>query len=660
MWTKAVVTANAPNSPNAVWSVGIGDNNGNIYHPLAFGIGQSLSCGPYTLAPGEVLVVSIVGGGAADNIKGTLFGLQDVDPTDLTMDTAVGSSSSVIINGGTVTVTVTGTVPVSIAGTVNIAGAVTVSGAVTVTSGTVSISGTVTIAGAVTVTSGTVSISGTVTVAGSVSISSGTVSISGTVNIAGNVTISSGTVNIGGTPTINIVQAGGVPVYGPNLLTAAQAGPITGGWVGEDSTLVYNADGTVKATQGAGGSQNIVTPVASIPVTPGQTIHLAAHIQAVDHNNNSQLYVRQYDAAGVNTSAQAGPSTSTPVGTWIYYTFDVVIPAGVYSLQFAAVVTGAGTPGDRYLMSDAFCGVVGTVAISGNVVITAGTVNIAGTVTVAGSVSITSGTVSISGTVNIAGSVSITSGTVSISGTANINIAAQSITVGVNLPWTAVTSFTTVGGGAETFTTAAVPVGTQTLGILVEANRNLTSLRVKGVTTGTYYEVGVTGVSQLGFITVPINASRDSTYTLDWASSSGVGTKIDVDATALAMGYPALGQNGSAESVPVAIANDQTYPPLAATSIVQLVGAGTLIAAVGGQHVRLFSVNVEVTTGVAGSEVRLTLINAGTDIAGFSTAAAGNSSMSFYGLPLAVGEGLKTTIAGGAPVERTTLVYGIF
>jgi hypothetical protein len=129
IWTKAIVTAQAPNSPNAAWTVGIGMNTGAIYHQLAFGIGANISCGPYTLAPGEALVVSITGGGASDTIRASLFGLQDVDPNAVGMDTAVGSSSSVLISGGNVTATISGTVPVAITGTptVNISGTVPVS-----------------------------------------------------------------------------------------------------------------------------------------------------------------------------------------------------------------------------------------------------------------------------------------------------------------------------------------------------------------------------------------------------------------------------------------------------------------------------------------------------------------------------------------------------
>jgi hypothetical protein len=176
-WSKAILTCNAPNSPAAVWKVGIGDSTGKIYHLLAFGIGASISCGPYILAPGENLVASVTGGGVSDSLTATLYGLQDVNPSNLTMDTAVGSASSVVLNGGSAVVSITGIPSVSISGTVP----------VTISSGTVTISGTV-----------PVSIAGTI----NVNIASGTVAISGTVPV----TISSGTVSITGTANISIVS----------------------------------------------------------------------------------------------------------------------------------------------------------------------------------------------------------------------------------------------------------------------------------------------------------------------------------------------------------------------------------------------------------------------------------------------------------------------
>jgi hypothetical protein len=250
--------------------------------------------------------------------------------------------------------------------------------------------------------------------------------------------------------------------------------------------------------------------------------------------------------------------------------------APTINVSGSVAITGTPTVNINTGQSVGITGTV-TVAISGTpaVTVSSGSVSISGTPNVniasqtgnlnvvfpsAQAVTISSGTVTISGTVPV----TISSGTVSITGTANINIAAQSITVGVNLPWTAQGSKTTVGAGSETFTTTAVPAGTQTLGLLIEAGQFITALVVRGVTSQAFYEDSQTGtfggLSHTGWLTIPVNAARDSQYSITWGTSSGAGTVIGAYASGLAMGYPALGQNPMSESVPVAIASDQ--PPI--------------------------------------------------------------------------------------------------
>lgn len=292
-WIKAVITAHAPASPAAQWVIGIGTQTGVIIRPLAFGFGQSVSCGPYLLAPGETLVASIVNGGSADNVTGSLFGLQDVDPSNVTMDTAVGSASSVLISGGTVTVTVSGNVPVTITGTptVNIGNvpAVTISGtpSVTVTSGTINIGNVP----AVTVSSGTIAISGTVNVSitgtntvilgggsasiGSISAIGSTVTVAGTINIGNtpavtisgtpNVNISSGTVSITGTPNINIQsQSVNLNTQQPQTLLGNFVVPNNG-----SNNATYNLPSGTHAVGIVVGGSGVLSTLKIVGVTTG-------------------------------------------------------------------------------------------------------------------------------------------------------------------------------------------------------------------------------------------------------------------------------------------------------------------------------------------------------------------------------------------------------
>lgn len=85
-WSKVTIAANAPSSAAAQWKIGIG-KNGKIIHLLSFGAGPTCGAGPYTLAPGESIVIIVSGGASGDQINGTMYGVQELDPTKLTMDT---------------------------------------------------------------------------------------------------------------------------------------------------------------------------------------------------------------------------------------------------------------------------------------------------------------------------------------------------------------------------------------------------------------------------------------------------------------------------------------------------------------------------------------------------------------------------------------------
>lgn len=85
-WSKVTIAANAPNSPSAQWKVGIG-KNGKIIHLLSFGAGPTCGAGPYTMAPNESIVILVSTATTGDQINGTMYGVQQLDPTKLTMDT---------------------------------------------------------------------------------------------------------------------------------------------------------------------------------------------------------------------------------------------------------------------------------------------------------------------------------------------------------------------------------------------------------------------------------------------------------------------------------------------------------------------------------------------------------------------------------------------
>jgi len=264
------------------------------------------------------------------------------------------------------------------------------------------------------------------------------------------------------------------------------------------------------------------------------------------------------DVADWSTAVQVigGSVTISGIATVsISGTPTVNIAAGQsVSITGTATVSISGTPsvsisGTPTVILGGGTASIGSISAIGSTVTVAGTVNIGNTPSV-----------SISGTPNV----NISSGSVSITGTPNINIQSQSVTVAVNLPWTAQGSFTTTGSGSENFTCTAVPAGTQTLGLLIGFSAQ--ALTVQGTTTGIFYE-GLTGGPGVyaGWVTIPVNAAADTQYKITWGGSQGAGSVIRAYASGLAMGYPALGLEPMAASVPVVIASDQISVPVTNT-----------------------------------------------------------------------------------------------
>ncbi len=215
------------------------------------------------------------------------------------------------------------------------------------------------------------------------------------------------------------------------------------------------------------------------------------------------------------------------------------------------------------------------------------------------------------------------------------------------LPWQAVGSKTTVGAAAENFVTGIVPAGGLTLGISIVGG--ITSVNVTGVQSGTTYELGTGSQFQVGWITVPINGALDSTYTISWNTSAGAGTRVKAFVSALAMGYPTLGQSAMGESIPVAIASDQTPLPWQAPNKAPKVASGgnVLVAAVAGQTCYLYSGNVAVRVAVAGGRVAIQ-DTAGTGYVDVATDALGNVPFECHGSPLPVGLGIQSGLISGA------------
>jgi hypothetical protein len=235
---------------------------------------------------------------------------------------------------------------------------------------------------------------------------------------------------------------------------------------------------------------------------------------------------------------------------------------------------------------------------------------------------------------------------------------AQQGALPVQTPWASVGSFTTVGNGNEFFDTSAVGPGAMTLGITVEANRHLGLLSVTGKTTNTVYEVSSPSPRVGGFVTVPINASRDSTYRIQWSTSDGVGTKVDADVSSTTFGYPTLGQGTMGESVSVAVAVDQTPAPWQAPKAVPSGGAGdlTYVAGVAQQFVYGFDWNVDVTAVGTGGTFQLIGTVSGTIYDEIYVGALGNFTRHYSGAQFPIGDGLKG-LRSGTPTLRSVLTY---
>lgn len=353
-------------------------------------------------------------------------------------------------------------------------------------------------------------------------------------------------------------------------------------------------------------------------------------------------------APAVGTPPAPAPPSNPVFNAILTYTDQVLPPSNGVSLVPTVVNIGS----------------------TGSVTVLGGSVGVTGTVQV--NLASQSGTINVqfpsTQNVNILNTpaVTISSGTVAITGTPNINIQSQSVVVNVALPWTSVGTKTTVGTGSENFTTSAVPAGTQTLGILVEAGHFITQLVVSGVTSSAFYLDSTTaapfgGIGRAGWITIPINASRDSTYVITWGTSSVAGTIISAYASSLAMGYPTLGQQPMASSVPVVLAVDQTpnlwQAPNKVPFFSRQVGAGTSnqVAAVAGQTVYLhqltFSTDVINAGGFAAYEDTASNL-----ISQISLASLGHVSENMHGAPLTPGLGTKLVVLTGGDVG-VTCVY---
>jgi hypothetical protein len=251
----------------------------------------------------------------------------------------------------------------------------------------------------------------------------------------------------------------------------------------------------------------------------------------------------------------------------------------------------------------------------------------------------------------------------------------------LSLPWVLVGSFTTVGAGAESFTTPTLPFSAQSLGFLVEAGAGITGLQIHGHQSGGHYFDGVPGFTFGVWRTIPINASIDTTYDVSWLTSVLPGTKIDIFACAAAMPYPGLGQSPMASSVPVTIATDQPQfavgggqqnsatsqsivfaadlapmpwmAPQFSLDINNPASGAVLIAAVAGQIIRLHTFAGSLRAAVAAQQFVFRSPIAGAIRARFSAAIQGPHYIDFKGLPLPVGQGMDIFLTAAMGLDGT-------
>ena len=195
------------------------------------------------------------------------------------------------------------------------------------------------------------------------------VTISGTPTV----TITSGTVSIGNVASMNVTQASGLAMYGPNLISATARGPMFSGWiiVGNLNALVYQATGELKVTitaLGRGGAQAQVAP--GFAVVPGQKLHLTMNFKSLTRDSFASVNVFGYAADGatvtVNFSGSAAASCLTNV--WTTVTFDYTVLDGTFFIvPFFFVGETNGQANDQWLIDEAFAGSSGAVTIAGTV-----------------------------------------------------------------------------------------------------------------------------------------------------------------------------------------------------------------------------------------------------------------------------------------------------
>lgn len=434
-------------------------------------------------------------------------------------------SSSVVVQSGTVSITGIATVTISGTPAVSISGTPTVNvgntPAVTINSGTVNIGNTPTvILGTGTASIGSISaIGSTVTVAGTINIgNTPAVTISGTPSV----TISSGTVSIGNVATMNVQTANGVAAVGPNLLPLNQGGPITAGWIGNGVTVAYFGNGQMRLTEqsvnpGNNYAQNanaIGGAYGLIPVRPGETYFVSAAIKALSAAKMLGLNIFGFDGGG-NIADNQGVAAQVPAvlnsyvslaGTYRVPDNGSVSGQPVYYIAVVVVVdqSGTGTVGDVYEVSRVTFQHMGAFPVN-----------------------------------------------------------AQQETLQVGHPWDQVLSGQTGGTGSGSFTTLPVERDAQQLMLIIvgpTAADGYFGISVKGVQTGNFY-LPQTNASQAvtGMVTVPINGIADKTFLIAFTGATTASTiTLFAYESSMPPGYPGLGQQQGAASLPVVIASDQT------------------------------------------------------------------------------------------------------
>jgi len=394
--------------------------------------------------------------------------------TDVTVD-----------NGGTLTVTSTGTLVMSgnlaNAGTVTGTGAITVSGASSVISGSGSatnLTGTFTVSG----TTGP-SITATTTFGGAVTLSGGgtsAITISGTITSTGTLTIS-GTVTSTGTVTASGTFTGG------------------GSWTQNNGSTLNLA--------GAAANANAVTTFSAS--TNSNTVNY--NLTGAQTCKVTNYYNLIFSGSGAKTCALAGGTNSVQNVT--------LNDSATWTFSASSTITG-----------------ILTINTGTAVTVGAFTVTVTGATSITGTLTITSAT----GTKNLSGAVTVNDGgnlifntavetvafgsdlTVSNGGTITFTVA-EILTIAGNLQvdgaWTGTTGAITMSGTTKTFSGTTATTIASLASTSVTNNGNLT---VTGVISGALFTNGATGVLTVGaapsVTTFTANASGNS-VTYNCASS---------------------------------------------------------------------------------------------------------------------------------------------